>query len=110
MDLLDLEHKVHLGLHYDNLESLIAECDALSTESNDLAVGYYVIGGVLKELMCDMDQQAVPSSVLSSLQMLLTPSIIASLHALRSGSKEASWTALNSLIRTWKFSDSGSAD
>jgi hypothetical protein len=110
MELLALENQVLLGLHYDNLASLIAECKACAAESSDVAVGYYVIGSVLNELMYDMDHQAVLSSALLSIEISLTPHLTASLKALRSGSKEASWIALNSLISAWNKSSSESVD
>ena len=97
----EFEQRLHLGLHYDNLEFLVAECRGLATRSSELGVGYYVIGGILGELMDEMDQQAVPSASFLSAQAFLTPLIATSLQALGSGSKEASWNALNVLIREW---------
>lgn len=108
MDLQDIEQKVNLGLHYDNLQSLISECDARASDASDVAVGYYVIGSVLKELICSMDQQAVPTSALLSAQNLLTAPIIHLLKALKTGSKDEVWMALNSLLVARNLSCSAS--
>ncbi len=102
MNLTDLQALVKLGLHYDNLTVLISELESQSADHHRNALGCYVIGSVLKELMGSMNRQAVRSGALLVIQAELIPHIEASLAALEDSTRDVAWTALTGLVGTWK--------